>query len=76
MFGTFAIKRFMLIPDPEKPNFYNAVTKHGVVSMQPTGHIEFREVGSHGAYEEFYIKDNRCIFPDVDGLCYDVPFEE
>lgn len=76
MFATFAIKRHMLVPDPEKPGFYNAVTSKGVVSVQPDGHVEFRPVGTNGAFEEFYLADNRCVFPDVDGLCYDIPFEE
>lgn len=74
--GTFAIRQHMLVPDPEKPNFFNAVTKHGVVSQQPNGEIEFRPLGTHGAYEEFYIDGKEAIFPDVDGLTFIVPYRK
>ena len=77
MFATFTIRKAHLVADPEKPGFYNAVVPgKGVVSVQPDGRVEFRPEGSNGAYEEFFVRGNRAIFPDVDGLTYAIPFEE
>ena len=77
MFATFTIHKSMLVADPEKPGFYNALTSKGVVSVQPhDGSIQYRPVGTNGSFEEFYIKGNWAIFPDVDGLVFTVPYVE
>jgi hypothetical protein len=75
--ATFVISRKDLIADPDDLRYLNVrFTQGGVegkVSVQPNGTIEWRPMGSHGAFEECFIEGNKVVFPNIDGKRFAVP---
>lgn len=75
LFATFTIRKKHLREHVE--GFYTAeIDGKGTVSVQPDGSIEFRPAGTVGAWEKFVLREGRCVFFEVDGLDFSVPYEE